>query len=58
MNKIYLWGIVITVAMLGFTYMSVGAATGAYGWAFWSLILFNILIPQLLWVRKFRRSFF
>ncbi|MDG2280163.1 MAG: polysulfide reductase NrfD, partial [Flavicella sp.] len=40
-----------------FTYMSVGAATGAYGWAFWSLILFNILIPQLLWVRKFRRSF-
>ena len=40
-----------------FTYMSVGAATGPYGWAFWSLILFNILIPQLLWIRKFRRSF-
>ena len=40
-----------------FTYMSVGAATGAYGWAFWSLILFNILIPQLLWIKSIRVSF-
>ena len=37
--------------------MSLGAATGPYWWAFWSLILFNIAIPQLLWFRKVRRSF-
>ena len=40
-----------------FTYMSVGAATGPYWWAFWSLILFNIAIPQLLWIKKVRTSF-
>ncbi|WP_321779341.1 c-type cytochrome [Sulfurimonas sp.] len=28
MNKLYLWGIIITVAMLGFTYMSVGMSEG------------------------------
>ena len=40
-----------------FTYMSVGAATGPYAWAFWSLIIFNILIPQLLWIKSIRTSF-
>ncbi len=28
MNKLYLWGIIITVAMVGFTYMSVGMSEG------------------------------
>ena len=28
MNKLYLWGIIITAAMLGFTYMSVGMSEG------------------------------
>jgi cytochrome c oxidase cbb3-type subunit 3 len=28
MNKLYLWGIIITVAMLGFTYLSVGTSEG------------------------------
>jgi len=28
MNKLYLWGIIITVAMLGFTYVSVGMSKG------------------------------
>jgi cytochrome c oxidase cbb3-type subunit 3 len=28
MNKLYLWGIIITAAMLGFTYMSVGMSKG------------------------------
>ena len=28
MNKLYLWGIIITVAMLGFTYISVGMSEG------------------------------
>jgi molybdopterin-containing oxidoreductase family membrane subunit len=40
-----------------YTYMSVGAATGPYWWAFWSLILFNIIIPQFLWFKKVRTSF-
>lgn len=40
-----------------YTYLSWGAATGPYWWAFWSLILCNILIPQLLWIRKIRRNF-
>jgi len=30
MNKIYLWGIIITVAMLGFTYMSVLGSKGGF----------------------------
>ncbi len=28
MNKLYLWGIIITAAMLGFTYLSVGTSKG------------------------------
>ncbi len=28
MNKLYLWGIIITIAMLGFTYLSVGTSKG------------------------------
>jgi len=28
MNKLYLWGIIITIAMLGFTYVSVGMSKG------------------------------
>jgi molybdopterin-containing oxidoreductase family membrane subunit len=30
--------------------------TGTYGWAGWLTILCNTLIPQLFWVRRFRRS--
>jgi molybdopterin-containing oxidoreductase family membrane subunit len=40
-----------------FTYLSVGAATGPYWWAFWALILCNGVFPQLLWFKKLRRSF-
>jgi len=25
---------------------------GPYGWMYWILILFNILIPQALWIRR------
>jgi molybdopterin-containing oxidoreductase family membrane subunit len=25
---------------------------GPYGWMYWLLILFNILIPQALWIRR------
>lgn len=40
-----------------YTYMSIGAATGPYWWAFWALILCNFIIPQTLWVKKWRRSY-
>jgi len=29
---------------------------GPYGWSYWTLILTNILIPQLLWFRRVRAS--
>ncbi len=31
-------------------------ATGPYWWSYWALILTNILIPQLLWFRRFRTN--
>jgi molybdopterin-containing oxidoreductase family membrane subunit len=27
---------------------------GPYGWIFWALMLFNVLIPQALWSRRVR----
>ncbi len=38
------------------TYMSVGAATGPYAWAFWLLILCNIIVPNMLWIKSVRTS--
>jgi len=40
-----------------FTYLSWGAATGPYWWAFWSLIICNSVIPQLLWFKKIRTNY-
>ncbi|MCO6564705.1 MAG: polysulfide reductase NrfD [Apibacter sp.] len=40
-----------------FTYFSVGAATGPYWWAFWLLIICNVLVPASLWIKKLRRNF-
>ena len=31
-------------------------ATGAYAWAFWTMIICNVVFPQLLWFKKLRRS--
>ena len=31
-------------------------ATGAYAWAFWTMIICNVVLPQLLWFKKLRRS--
>lgn len=39
-----------------YVYMSVGAATGPYWWAFWALILCNIVIPSTLWFKKIRTN--
>ena len=33
-------------------YLMMNRAFGPYGYMYWLLILFNILIPQLLWVRR------
>ncbi|PQL92494.1 NrfD/PsrC family molybdoenzyme membrane anchor subunit [Apibacter adventoris] len=40
-----------------FTYFSIGAATGPYWWAFWLLILCNVLVPATLWIKKLRINF-
>jgi molybdopterin-containing oxidoreductase family membrane subunit len=37
-------------------YMMKNRAFGPYGWVFWSLMLFNVLIPQLLWSRRIRTN--
>src|SRR5437899_1823925 len=33
-------------------YMIMNRMFGPYGWMYWLLILFNVLIPQLLWIPK------
>jgi len=35
-------------------YMMLNRMFGPYGWMYWLLILFNILIPQALWIAKVR----
>ena len=69
MNKvILLTGGIVTVAYLteyfigwysgisyeNYTYLSFGAATGPYWWAFWALIICNLMVPLSLWFKKLR----
>lgn len=71
MNKvILLTGGIVTVAYIteyfigwysgvpyeNYTYLSFGAATGPYWWAFWALITCNLIVPLSLWVKKLRRN--
>ena len=37
-------------------YVFYNRATGAYAWAFWMMIICNVVLPQLLWFKKLRRS--
>jgi Ni/Fe-hydrogenase subunit HybB-like protein len=37
-------------------YMSVNRMLGPYAFQFWSLIACNVIAPQLLWIRRVRRS--
>jgi molybdopterin-containing oxidoreductase family membrane subunit len=37
-------------------YMAVNRATGPYWATFWTLIVCNVLVPQVLWSRRLRRS--
>jgi molybdopterin-containing oxidoreductase family membrane subunit len=34
----------------------VNRATGPYAWAYWTMITCNVLVPQLFWFKKLRRS--
>jgi molybdopterin-containing oxidoreductase family membrane subunit len=38
------------------TFMIKNRMTGPYRYMYWSLILFNVIIPQFLWSRKLRLS--
>ncbi|MDO8527825.1 MAG: NrfD/PsrC family molybdoenzyme membrane anchor subunit [Deltaproteobacteria bacterium] len=31
-------------------------ATGPFAWAYWTMVCSNVLVPQLFWFKKFRRS--
>jgi Ni/Fe-hydrogenase subunit HybB-like protein len=37
-------------------FMFKNRTTGPYGWSYWSLILFNVMVPQLLWLKKARQN--
>ena len=37
-------------------YLIVSRTTGPWAWSYWALILFNVLVPQLLWSKKFRTN--
>ena len=39
-----------------YTYLSFGAATGPYWWAFWALITCNMIVPLSLWFKSLRRN--
>ena len=34
----------------------INRALGPYAWAYWTMISCNVLVPQLFWFRRFRRS--
>jgi len=34
----------------------VNRATGPYAWAFWTIVVCNMAVPQLLWLRRVRTS--
>jgi Ni/Fe-hydrogenase subunit HybB-like protein len=37
-------------------FVPLNRATGPYWWTYWALILCNVLIPQVLWLRRVRTS--
>ena len=37
-------------------YAFLNRAFGPYAWAYWTMVGCNVLVPQLLWIRKVRRS--
>ncbi len=37
-------------------YMMLNRMLGPYGYMFWALILFNVLVPQAIWIRRIRTN--
>ena len=37
-------------------FVFVNRATGPYAWAFWTMVVCNVVVPQLLWLRRVRMS--
>ena len=37
-------------------YMYLNRVLGPYGWAYWLLLLCNLVTPQLLWFKRFRSN--
>ena len=37
-------------------YVFMNRALGPYAWAYWTMVICNVVIPQFLWIRKIRRS--
>ena len=37
-------------------FVFVNRAFGPYGWSYWIMVCCNVVIPQLFWIRKMRRS--
>lgn len=37
-------------------FVFINRAFGPYAWAYWIMVCCNVIIPQLFWVKKFRRS--
>jgi molybdopterin-containing oxidoreductase family membrane subunit len=37
-------------------YVFFNRAFGPYAWAYWTMVTCNVIVPQLLWIKKIRRS--
>jgi len=37
-------------------FVFINRAFGPYNWAYWTMVSCNVLLPQLLWIKKLRRS--
>lgn len=37
-------------------FVFINRATGPYFWAYWTMVTCNVVIPQLFWMKSFRRS--
>ena len=37
-------------------FLIVNRTTGPWAWSYWALIIFNVLIPQVLWFKRFRTN--
>ncbi len=37
-------------------FVFINRALGPYSWAYWTMVSCNVIIPQLLWIRKVRRN--